>query len=316
MDKLAAMRAFVEIVDRGSLSAAARSLDRSLPTLVRTLAQLERSLGRVLLRRTTRRMSLTDEGRVYLERCRQILADVEEAEALVGSGSGELRGRLRVTAPTLFGQMHVAPAVVGFVRQHPAVEVELLLLDRIVDLVDESIDAALRIAALRDSTLVASSVGEVRRVVCASPGLIAAHGRPERPEELADRPCVRFRGLVAGNRWTFREGGRPLAVDVSGAFTTNDARAAVEACTEGLGYGFFLSYQVEPALRAGRLAIVLETFEPPPTPVSVVHVGSRLLSPRLRAFIDWLKRSLRERAEGVRSPTTSDGDESALEPEG
>lgn len=293
MDKLGAMRAFVEIVDRGSLTAAAGALDRSLPAMVRTLASLERSLGVVLLRRTTRRMSLTDEGRVYLERCRRILADVSEVEELVGAGGGDPRGPLLVTAPVLFGQMHVAPAAVEFARRHPAVRVELLLLDRVVDLVDEAIDVAVRIARLADSSLIAVPVGQVRRVLCASPELLRTSGEPAHPEELADRPCVHFRGLAPGRTWHFEERGRDLAVPVTGAFTTNQAAAAIEACAAGLGFGLFLSYQVEAALRAGRLRVVLREFEPPPLPVSLVHAEARLPSPRLRAFLDWMKKHLR-----------------------
>ncbi len=209
MDKLAAMRAFVEIVDRGSLTAAAAALDRSLPAMVRTLAALEHSLGTILLRRTTRRMALTEEGRTYLDRCRRILADVEQAEALVGPGQVEPSGPLRVTAPVLFGQMHVAPAAVEFARRHPAVSVELLLLDRVVDLVDEGIDAAVRIGRLPDSSMIAIPVSAVRRVVCASPALLRKHGVPSRPEQLAERPCVRFLGLAPGNTWQFHDGGRP-----------------------------------------------------------------------------------------------------------
>lgn len=293
MDALSAMRAFVEIVDRGSLTAAAESLDRSLPTMVRTLAALERSLGTVLLRRTTRRMSLTEEGRVYVERCRRILADVEEAGELVGPRRGEPRGPLRVTAPVLFGQMHVAPAVLKFLRRHPAVQVELLLLDRVVDLVDEGIDAAVRIARLADSSLIAIPVGKVRRVVCASPDLLRAGGEPERPEDLADRPCVRFRGIAPGNAWHFLEAGREFTVPVGGGFATNQTTAAIEACAAGLGFGLFLSYQVAPEVRAKRLRVVLREFEPAPIPVSLVYADARLLSPRLRAFLDWMKQRLR-----------------------
>jgi DNA-binding transcriptional LysR family regulator len=295
MDKLAAMRAFVEIVERGSLTAAAAALDRSLPAMVRTLASLERALGVVLLRRTTRRMSLTEEGRVYLERCRRILADVAEAEERVAAGGGEPRGPLRVTAPVLFGQMHVAPAAVEFARRHPAVQVELLLLDRVVDLVDEAVDLAVRIARLSDSSLIAAPVGQVRRVLCASPERLTRSGVPEHPEQLAGRPCILFRGLAPGRTWHFEQEGRDLAVPVATAFTTNQAAVAIEACAAGLGFGQFLSYQVEPQLRAGRLRVVLEDFEPAPLPVSLVHAEGRLPSPRLRAFLDWMKLRLRER---------------------
>jgi DNA-binding transcriptional LysR family regulator len=175
--------------------------------------------------------------------------------------------------------------------------VELLLLDRIVDLVDEGIDLAVRIARLADSSMIAVPVGHVRRVVCASPKLLRAGGEPSRPEELADRPCVRFRGLAPGNTWHFQQAGREIAVAVRGGFTTNQAAAAIEACAAGLGFGLFLSYQVDPAVRAKRLRVVLRDYEPPPVPVSLVHAEARLLSTRLRVFLDWMKPRLRERAD-------------------
>lgn len=169
MDKFQAMRSFVAIVDQGSLTAAATALDRSLPSMVRTLAALEESLGTRLLRRTTRRMSLTAEGQVYLDRCRRILGDIEEAEASVMRDQIEPRGQVRMTAPVLFGQMHVAPALSEFLRRFHEMQVELLLFDRVVGLVEEGFDLAVRIAHLTDSTMVAVPVGYVRRVVCASP---------------------------------------------------------------------------------------------------------------------------------------------------
>jgi DNA-binding transcriptional LysR family regulator len=263
--------------------------------MVRTLATLEASLGTVLLRRTTRHMSLTEEGRIFLERCRRILADVEQAEELVGSEGSEPRGPLRVSAPVLFGKLHVAPAVVEFVRRHPKVEVDLLLLDRIVDLVDEGIDAAVRIAHLADSSMIAIPLDTVRRVVCASPKLLRAEGEPKRPEDLASRPCVRFRGLTPGSRWDFRDAGREVSVPVHGCFITNQADSAVEACVAGLGFGLFLSYQVESAIRARKLRVVLSEYEPPPVPVSLVYSEARMLSRRLRSFVDWMRTRLRKR---------------------
>lgn len=295
MDKLAAMRVFVATVERGSLTAAGAALGKSLPTMVRTLAALEDALGVRLLRRTTRSMSLTAEGRAYLERCRRILADVEEAEIAVGAGPGEPRGALRMTAPVLFGQMHVAPALVAFLRRHPRVSVELLLLDRVVDLVDEGIDVALRIAPLADSSMIAIPVGSVRRVVVASPGLLERTGAPRRPDELAERPCVRFEGIAPGHVWRFRERGRELTVQVRGGFGCNQASAALEACAEGLGFGYFLCYQVEPLVAAGRLRVVLRDFETAPVPVSLLYPEARLVSTRLRALLDWMRERLRAR---------------------
>lgn len=292
MDKLLAMRSFVAIVDRGSLTAAATDLHRSLPTMVRTLAALEESLGTRLLRRTTRRMSLTAEGRVYLERCRSILGDIEEAEASVTRDQVEPRGQVRMTAPVLFGQMHVAPALSEFLNRFGEVQIELLLLDRVVNLVEEGIDLAIRIGHLADSTMVAVPVSQMRRVVCASPALLRTLGIPAHPSEMSEHPCVRFRGINPGDSWAFQDAGREISVKIRGNFTCNQAAAAAQACAEGLGFGMFLSYQVEPLVRAKRLEIVLADFELPSLPVSLVYPEARLVSTRLRVLLDWLKTAL------------------------
>ncbi len=297
MDKLVAMRSFVAIVDHGSLTAAAAALDRSLPTMVRTLAALEEGLGTRLLRRTTRRMSLTAEGQGYVERCRRILGDIEEAEASVTRGQAEPRGRIRMTAPVLFGQMHVAPPLTEFLRRFDEVQVELMLLDRVVNLVEEGIDLAVRIAHLTDSSMVAVPVGRVRRVVCASPALLRAEGLPGHPRELSKRPCVRFLGINPGDSWSFQDAGREISVKTRGSFTCNQAAAAAQACAEGLGFGMFLSYQVEPLVRKGRLHLVLADFELPSLPVSLVYAQARLVSTRLRVLLDWLKQTLGARPE-------------------
>ncbi len=291
------MRAFVAIVDEGSLTAAAQALDRAPPTMVRTLATLEQELGVRLLARTTRSLSLTEEGRVYLDRCRRILSAVEEAEQAVVASDPEPRGEIRATAPLLFGQWHVAPAVAAFVKRHPKVRVDLLLLDRTVDLVEEGLDVGVRIGRLPDSSIVAVPVGEVRRVLVASPGLLAEAGEPEHPGERSTRPCVAHHGTAPVSRWTFREAGRDVPVRVHSRFSSNVATAVVEACCEGLGFGLFLSYQVEAAVREGRLRVVLEDFEPPPLPVQIIYPDARLMSPRLRSFVDWMKQQLRARPE-------------------
>ena len=292
MDKLAAMAAFVEIVDQGSLTAAAERRGRSLPTMVRTLAALEAELGVRLLNRTTRRMSLTEEGGQYLERCREILADVEQAEEALTRGQAEPRGTLRITAPVLFGQMHVTPAVTKFLAEYPRVEAEVTLVDRVVDLVEEGIDVGVRIARLDDSSMIALPVGEVRRVVCASPAFLRRNGTPERPEDLRDSNCLLFRGLAPDGRWQFHEGRRRFSVPVSGRFSTNHARAAIDACVAGHGFGQFLSYQVDPFIATKKLRRVLNPYEVPPIPVSIVYPHARL-APRVRTFVDWLRDALR-----------------------
>lgn len=294
MNTLAAMRAFVEIVDRGSLTAAAEVLDRSLPAIVRTLAALESHLGVRLLRRTTRSMSLTAEGRDYLSRCRKILTDVEEAERAVGQERGEPRGELRMTAPVLFGQLHVAPAVSEFIARYRRVRVDLLLLDRNIDLVEEGVDLALRIGHLIDSSMIAVQIGEVRRVVCANEDLLDKCGIPDDPKALSSLLCIRQQNLPHATAWQFRHASRDFMVRIDGAFGCNQVAAAVAACSSGVGFGQFLSYQVQEPVQNGDLKVILEEFETEPLPVSLVYPGGRLVSARLRALINWLKESLRE----------------------
>ncbi len=292
MDRLGAMRTFVEIVDRGSLTAAADALERSLPTVVRTLAGLENHLGTRLLHRTTRHMSLTEDGRNFLQRCRRILADLDEAERSVGQTAEKPTGTVRMTAPVLFGQMHVSPAINRFLQRHPGLSVELELLDRIVNLVDEGFDLGVRIGRLTDSSMIARPIGIMRRVLCASPRVLEREGVPRHPTELASRACVRFRGLAPGGLWKFEQAGKPLQVRVSGRMSCNQAAAAAEACAQGLGFGLFLAYQVQSLIAAGRLQVVLEEFEPPPLPMNLIYPEARLVSARLRALLAWLMAEL------------------------
>jgi DNA-binding transcriptional LysR family regulator len=292
VNKLAAMQTFVAILDHGSLTAAADALGKALPTIVRSLATLEEDLGVRLLHRTTRRMSLTEEGRLYLERCRQILADIEEAEQALLNQQITPRGELRVTAPVLFGQLRVAPAVIRFLREYAEVQVELLLLDRVVNMVEEGIDIGIRIGSLEDSSMIATRVGEVRSVVCASPSLLERTGTPEHPSELTGFSCVHFQGLASAPVWNFAGERKPISVAINGPFACNHAAAAVEACAEGLGFGRFLSYQVESLVAEKKLSIVLQEFEPPPIPIHVVFAHARLMTPRVRVFVDWIKAEL------------------------
>ena len=295
MDKLRAMATFVRIVESGSLTAAASALEVSGQSVVRLLASLERSLDVRLLNRTTRRLALTEEGRDYFDRCKRILAEVEEAEAAAGNRRGTARGELRVTAPATFGRMHVAPLVAEFVARHTGVSVDLLFVDRVVNLLEEGLDAGVRIADLADSSLVAIPVGEVRRVVCASPKYLARAGTPKTPQELRTHPCIRFGGLGATHEWTFAAAGRKLTVPVNGPLAGNQADALVEACAGGLGVGMFLSYQVAPLVAAGRLKLLLADYCPLPIPVSVVYPHAKLLPVRTRLFVDWLRERLPKR---------------------
>lgn len=285
MDKLRAMQVFVRIVEAGSLTAAAGALGMSGPAVVRSLAALERSVGVRLLNRTTRRSSLSDEGREYYERCRRVLAEVDEAEASLSARRTEPKGRMRLTAPVTFGRMHVSPLVASFASRYPGVEIELLLLDRIVDLVEEGIDVAVRIGPLAESSLVALGVGETQRVVCASPGYIKQSGAPAVPADLQRHRTIHFTGLSPSADWHF--GGRGSSrVTVRPFLRTNHVDAALDACLRGLGCAQFLSYQVASHVKAGKLRHVLKAFEPPPVPIHLVYPHARLLSPNVRAFVD------------------------------
>lgn len=295
MDKLRAMQTVVRIADSGSLTAAADALDSSLPAVVRTLAALERELGVRLFNRTTRRLAPTDEGVRYLERCRQVLALVAETEDELRDGEREPHGSLRITTPVLFGQLHVSDAITRFVQRYPGVRVDVQLLDRVVNIVEEGFDIAVRIGELENSSLVAQQVGRVRRMVVATPEYLERHGVPEHPKDLALHNCLRFSGSSA-TWWTFAEPGRSAAtrgrtftVPVEGSLSFNQVAPVAQACLAGVGIGMFISYQIAAHVRSGALRVVLEAFEPPERPIHVVYPQSRLLPARTRAMIEWLK---------------------------
>jgi DNA-binding transcriptional LysR family regulator len=292
VDKLRAITSFVRIVDKGSLTAAAADLGISLPSMVRTLAMFERELGATLLNRTTRRLHLTDEGRQYLEHCRAILGQVEVAEAALRSRHTAPRGKLAVTASVLFGRRYIAPIMNEFLQRHPEVTADLLFVDRVVNLVEEGVDAAVRIGHLGDSSLSAIRLGEVRSVICASPAYLREHGIPLRSEDLHAHRCVRFTGLAPREEWTFRS--RPRKVAITCVLTCNQADAAIDACVDGVGLGSFLSYMVAPLMRAGKLKYVLEELETEPLPVQFLYPHSRVLSPTVRAFADLCVKKLQQ----------------------
>ena len=297
------MTVFVRIVEAGSLTAAAGLLDTSLTSVVRSLATLEEALGTRLLNRTTRRIALTDEGLEYFERCRRVLAEVEEAESALSARQAKPTGKLAITAPVMFGRLHVGPLVADFLAAYPQVHAELMLFDRVVDLLDEGMDVAIRIGHLRDSSLVAVALGTTRRVICASPDYLRRAGTPQRPEDLARHRCVRFLGVTPGAEWEFVDGaGTRLTtrVPIKSVLTTNQIDIALDACVKGLGCGVFLDYQVQEALAGGALQRVLQAFEPAPIPVHVVYPHSRLLSTRVRSFVDWAVPRLRLRLAAAR----------------
>ena len=286
MDKFLAMNTFVRIVEKGSLTAAAAVLDTSLPSVVRTLAALERDLGVRLLNRTTRRIHLTDDGAQYLDRCRTILSAMQDAEAALTSRRTEPHGRLAVTASVLFGRRYIAPIVSDFLRRYPLVSADLLFVDRIVNLVEEGMDVAFRIGQLADSTLIAVPLGKVRRVVCASPEYLQRRGTPRTPADVRAHSCVRHTGLALRGDWHFRVGRRMVTIPITAAISCNEIDSSLEACLSGRGLGMFLSYQTAPYRNAKKLRYVLEEFETEPVPVQVVYPQNRLISSKVRAFVD------------------------------
>lgn len=294
MDKFLAMNTFVRIVEKGTLTAAAAALDTSLPSVVRTLAALERALGVRLLNRTTRRLHLTDDGAQYLERCRTILSAMQDAETALASRRSDPHGRLAVTASVLFGRRYIAPIMSDFLRRYPQVGADLLFVDRIVNLVEEGMDVAVRIGPLADSTLIAVPVGKVRFRICASPEYLKRRGTPRTVADLREHACVRHTGFAPGGGWRFRVGRRVVTVPINAVLTSNEIDSSLQACLSGVGLGMFLSYQTAPYRDAKKLKYVLEEFETDPVPVHVVYPQARLVSGKVRAFVDDCVSKLRQ----------------------
>lgn len=290
------MSVFAAIVDGGSLSAAGRRLNVPLATVSRKLADLEAHLKTRLITRSTRKLVLTDAGRDYLDACRQILEQVDEAERAASGAYANVKGQLIVAAPIVFGRLHVVPVVAAFLEAHPDVDVQLRLGDRNINLIEEHVDVALRIGTLPDSNLVATQLGTIRRVVCASPAYLERFNRPRSLDELAAHRCITFDGLEAANAWTFADGaGQKRQVRLRSRLAVSTADAAIEAAVLGLGLTRVLSYQVAAAVQDGRLVRVLVDEEPPAVPVSLIYPSQGRLPMKTRAFIDFAVGHLRDR---------------------
>jgi DNA-binding transcriptional LysR family regulator len=288
LDRLEAMSILVTAAEAGSLSAASRRLGMPLATVSRKVSELEMRLKTRLLNRSSRHLTLTEAGRSYVAACKRILDDVGEAER---AASGEYlapRGELNITAPIVFGRLHVLPLVAAFLGAYPEVDVRMMLVDRMVNLVEEHIDLAVRIGELPDSSLVASRVGTIRRVVCASPAYFAARGTPTKPSELGPHDCIAFEGLTSPDAWIFTAGKKEISVPIHSRLTVNTAEAAIDAAIAGVGITRVLSYQIANAITIGALTVILQEFEPSPSPVSLVYAGQRRLPLKLRAFLDFV----------------------------
>jgi len=286
MDRVDAMQAFVAVADLRGFAPAARKLKLSPSAVTRLVAALEQRLGARLLQRTTRSLALTDVGTRYLERARRILADVEEAERAAEGERTRPSGRLVVSAPIGFGRLHVSPVMSAYLRRYREVTGELRLEDRIVNLVEDGIDLAVQIGHLADSSLVARQVGEMRRIVVASPAYLKRHGEPKTPDAIAAHDTIQFGASALAAEWRFAGDGREVRIDVAPRLVTNSADAAIHHAAEGGGLTRVLAYQAADAVKRGRLQIVLDSFEQPALPIHIVYPTSRLLSAKVRTFID------------------------------
>ncbi|NID04627.1 LysR family transcriptional regulator [Luteibacter jiangsuensis] len=294
MDQLHLMKVFVGVGEEESFAAASRRLDLSPAAVTRAIVALEEQLGVKLLTRTTRSVRLTEPGRRYLDDCRQILASIAEANDAVAGENAAPRGHLSVTASVLFGKAFVMPCIVRYLRENPAVEVSAWFLDRTMNLMDEGIDVAVRIGHLPDSGMHAIRVGQVRRVLCASPEYLAQHGVPEHPADLLHHTVIAASGISPRVDWKFGGPDDATSVRMHPRLTVTSNDSALVAALSGLGVARLLSYQVNEDVAAGRLRLVLENYEEEPWPVHILHRETRFGSAKVRAFIDMLAQHLRE----------------------
>lgn len=293
MDRLTEMQIYVAVAECEGFAAAARRLGISPPVATRAVADLEARLGVKLLNRTTRYVRATDAGQRYLEDARRVLAAADEAdEAAIGINT-EPRGHLTVTAPVLFGRIYVMPGIVDYLQRFPATEVSALFVDRVVNLLEEGVDVALRIGELGDSSFKALRVGSVRRVLCASPDYLARNGLPANPEALTNHPIIVATNLGANIEWRFMQDTKPLTVRIKPRLSVTSNDSAIEAAVRGLGITRVMSYQVAPELESGKLKIVLSEFEPAPVPIHILHREGRYAATKIRSFIDLMAERLR-----------------------
>jgi DNA-binding transcriptional LysR family regulator len=304
LDQFAAMATFVQVVESGSLSGAARAIPSSLTSVSRQVAALEAQYGTQLLLRTTRRLSLTDDGRLFYDRAKSVLGELRDIELSLSSRHSKPTGRLRVGAPTLMGRLLIAPLLAEFLRRHAAVSVDLMLVDRAVDMVEEDIHVALRVGRLRDSQLVARKLADLTMIVCASPDYLRRRGIPETPYDLSKHDCLVFSDTPGAGEWRFKASGKaPRKIQVSGRLWINSLDALVAAAKEGAGIVRVPSWQVAPEIAAGRLQRILTAEELPATPVHLVLPPSRAW-PRQRRGYSWTI-SLSDGPAAVRSRTIS-----------
>ena len=298
MDRFDAMATLIAAVDGGSLSAASRQLGMPLTTVSRKVSELEAHLRTRLVVRTSRKLLLTEAGQAYVAASRRILEEIDEAKRVA---SGEYRtpqGHLTITAPIMFGRLHVEPVVLAFLQAYPEIDARLILADHVVSLIDDHVDVAVRVGRLPDSAMVAMRLGEIRWVTCVSPDYLAARDTPETLAALSSHDCVMFEGLYSNTAWSFGQGKQAVTIPVRPRLAVNTADAAIAAAVAGTGITRVLSYQVADAVAAGTLLLLLQDFEPEPLPVHLVYPAQPLLPLKLRAFLDFAAPPLKESLPG------------------
>lgn len=308
MDRFEAMRTLLAAVDGGSLSAASRKLGVPLPTVSRRVSDLEAHLGAQMVVRTSRKLLLTDAGHAFVAACRRVLDELDQAERVATGEYRTPRGDMLITAPIMFGRMHVEPVVLAFLQAYPQINIRLALSDHVLDLVENHVDLAVRIGPLPDSSLKATRLGDVRWVTCASPAYLAARGKPESLDALAEHDCIAFERLSAGAVWLFGGGktagtaerAETIAVPIRPRFAVNTADGAIDAALAAAGIVRILSYQAASALADGRLVAVLNDAQPEPLPVHLVHTGQAIMPLKMRAFADFAVPRLKGRLASVR----------------
>jgi DNA-binding transcriptional LysR family regulator len=307
MDRIESMSAFVAVAKAAGFSAAARQIGIPLATISRRVADLESALGVRLLHRSTRQVVLTEVGQNFFATCQRLLEDLKDAEEAVTGEFRSPKGEVTVTAPMGFGRLHLQSVAMDFLAAYPEINLRLLLIDRVVDLVDEHVDVALRIAELPDSRLIARPLGNIRVVVSAAPKYLARRGIPKHPSELMRHDCIAWSTLGLLNTWWFKGGGKERTFPIRTRLTTTSADSAIAAAQSGLGLVQTTSYQAEQGVRDGNLVVALQEFECAATPVSLVYVSNRLLPLKLRAFLDFVAPRLSERLKSITSAFTRGG---------
>jgi len=288
MDPVGPMQTFVRVVDAGSFTAAASQMNTTQPTISRQIAALEEHLGARLLTRSTRRLTLTDDGRVFYDHALRALEALGEAENAIGHRRAKPAGVLRMATPVVFGRLHIVPRLSAFLGRYPAVTVDLIMSDTFTDLTEQGIDLAIRVGEISDPGLIAKRIGLVRRVTVASPSYLGARGTPHTPADLADHDCIVYTRLSTGNRWIFEGEAGPITVEVEGRYRADNSEAVREGVISGLGIAVIPSFAFTEEIDSGKIKVLLKKYEPRRLPMHAVYPSRRFVSLKVRAMIDYL----------------------------